>query len=91
MLDIIMIYFNRIYVRKKKSPKKKEYGASLKKNPRKVDEEQIRKGFIRLYIIHTCMNIKTIPDGPANFLSRNKMGMHQSWAPPGTYDVKEVA
>ena len=56
MLNIIMIYFNRIYVRKKKSPKK-EYGASLKKNPRKVDEEQIIKGFIRLYIIHTCINI----------------------------------
>ena len=90
MLDIITIYFNRIYVRKKEITEKRIWGFP-KEEPKKVDEEQIRKGFIRLYIIHTCMNIKTIPDGPANFLSRNKMGMHQSWAPPGTYDVKEVA
>ena len=58
MLNIIMIYSNHIYSKKKEITEKKNNGASLKKNPRKVDVRQIRKGFIRLYIIHTCMNIK---------------------------------
>ena len=54
MLDIIMIYFNRIYVRKKKSPKKKRIWGFPKEEPKKSRRRANQKRFYK-FVYYTYM------------------------------------
>ena len=52
------IHIKPYLLKKKENHQKRKWGFPKRRTQETIDVRQIKKGFIRLYIIHICMNIK---------------------------------